>query len=56
MGIFSKIKQVRLLTIFFDARAQNVVICVDAQRERIPSRGGVCSISKAGTGEEKSRQ
>ena len=28
----------------------------DAQRERIASRGGVCSISEATTGEEKAGQ
>jgi regulator of nonsense transcripts 3 len=39
-----------------DPTTQNVAICLDAPRERIASSGRVCSISKAGIGEEKGGQ
>ena len=56
MGTYSRIEQVCLFVVFFGASAQNVVIWIDAQREQITSRRGVCSVSQATTGEEKGRQ
>ena len=44
MGTYSKIKQVCLFVIVFGSWAQNDVTWIAAQKGRIASRGGVCSM------------